>query len=260
MTDFDSSSATSTGSLSVPNPGIQPYKVRNLDLTGEWYLSSSGVLSASVFQKDVDGFISRGSVGLLSTLPNADAIGAEYGISTADQNRYNVTFAQNGAGSRVRGVEFSYAQGLNFLPKPFNTMNVQFNFTRVSISGETFNVRLAQLQAATTKSANVILGWRLGRFNLLTTVNYTGDVETGFGATATAPSTFTEAATKADITVNYTVSPRATVYLQVRNITGEGRSEFQTPSDPNLFKSFRVPSRYSEYGDPIFYLGVRGRF
>lgn len=260
VTDFDSSSATSTGSLSIPNPAIQPYKVRNLDLTGEWYLSSSGVLSASVFQKDVDGFISRGSVGLLNTLPNADAIGAEYGISTADQNRYNVTFARNGAGSRVRGVELSYAQGLNFLPKPFNTMNVQFNFTRVSISGETFNVRLAQLQAATTKSANVILGWRLGRFNLLATVNHTGDVETGFGATATAPSTFTEAVTKADITVNYTVSPRATVYLQVRNITGEGRSEFQTPSDPNLFKSFRVPSRYSEFGDPIFYLGVRGRF
>ena len=29
---------------------------------------------------------------------------------------------------------------------------------------------------------------------------------------------------------------------------------------PALFKSFRVPSRYSEFGDPIFYFGVRGRF
>jgi hypothetical protein len=66
--------------------------------------------------------------------------------------------------------------------------------------------------------------------------------------------------TKTDITLNYTVSSRATVYLQVRNIFGEGRSEYQTPSDPALFRSFRVPSRYSEYGDPIFYLGVRGRF
>jgi hypothetical protein len=46
----------------------------------------------------------------------------------------------------------------------------------------------------------------------------------------------------------------------VRNLTGEGRREFQTPSDPTLFKSFRVPSRYSEFGDPIFYFGVRGRF
>jgi TonB-dependent receptor len=260
VTDFDSSSATSTGTLSIPNPDIQPYKVTNLDLTGEWYLASSGVVSASLFQKKVDGFISRGSVGLLNTLTNANQIAEEYGISTADQNRYNVTLARNGAGSTVRGVELSYSQGLSFLPRPFNTMNVQLNFTRVSISGETFAVKLAQLQGATTKSANFILGWRLGRFNLLTTVHYTGEVETAFGATATAPSTFTEEVTKTDITVNYTVSPRATIYLQVRNIFGEGRSEYQTPSDPGLYRGFRVPSRYSEYGDPIFYLGVRGRF
>ncbi len=51
VTDFDSSSATSLGSLSVPNPNIQPYKVTNLDLTGEWYLKSSGVISACSFRK-----------------------------------------------------------------------------------------------------------------------------------------------------------------------------------------------------------------
>lgn len=260
VTDYDPSSATSTGSLSVANPNIQPYKVTNLDLTGEWYLKSSGVLSASLFQKNVDGFISRGAVGLLSTLPNAAQVAEEYGIAPADFSRYNVTFASNGAGSTVKGLELSYAQGLSFLPKPFNTMNVQFNFTRVSVSGDTFGVKLAQLQGATTRSANFILGWRIARFNFLATVNHTGEVETGFGATASAPSTFNKAITKGDITVNYTVNSRATVYLQVRNITGEGRAEFQTPSDPTLFKNFRVPSRYSEYGDPIFYLGVRGRF
>ncbi len=260
VTDYDPSSATSTGSISVANPAIQPYKITNLDLTGEWYLKSSGVLSASLFQKKVDGFISRGAVGLLSTLANGPELASEYGISGADLTRYNVTLASNGAGSTVKGLELSYAQGLSFLPKPFNTMNLQVNFTRVSIAGDTFNVKLAQLQGATTKSANFILGWRLGRFNLLGTVNYTGEVETGFGAIATAPSTFNKEITKADITVNYTVNSRATLYVQVRNITGEGRSEFQTPSDPALYRNFRVPSRYSEFGDPIFYLGVRGRF
>lgn len=258
VTDFDSSSATSNGTLSIPNPDIQPYKVTNLDLTGEWYLRSSGVLSASLFQKKVDGFISRGSVGFLNALPNASVIADEYGISAADQSRYSVTFAQNGAGSTVKGLELSYSQGLSFLPKPFNTINVQLNFTKVNVSGDTFRVRLAQLQGATTKSANFIVGWRLRKFNFLTTVNYTGDVETNFGTTATTASTFTEAVTKTDVTVNYTLHPRATIYLQIRNIFGEGRSEFQTPSDPTLFKQMRVRSRYSEYGDPIFYLGLRG--
>ena len=250
VTDFDSTSTTSFGSISVPNPDIKPYKVTNLDLTGEWYLSSSGVVSASLFQKKVDGFISRGAVGVLDSLPVGPQIAEEYGISPADMSRYNVTFARNGAGSTVRGLEFSYSQGLSFLPKPFNTMNVQANFTRVRITGETFAVRLAQLQGATTKSANFILGWRLGRWNLLTTVHYTGEVETAFGANITAASTFTEEVTKTDVTVNYTVNSRATIYLQVRNVFGEGRSEYQTPSDPALFRSFRVPSRYSEYGEP----------
>ena len=260
VTDFDPSSASSTGSLSIPNPGIQPYKITNLDVTAEWYLQSSGVLSASLFQKNVAGFISRGSVGLLSTLPNAADISAEYGLAPVDASRYNVTFASNGAGSTVRGLELSYAQGLSFLPKPFNTLNVQLNYTAIRVTGETFAVRLAQLQAATTKSANLILGWRLNRFNLLTTVSHTGEVETGFGALPTAPSTFNEAITKTDITLNYTVSPRATVYIQVRNVFGAGRQEYQTPSDPALYRNFRVPSRYSEFGDPIFYAGIRGRW
>ncbi len=260
VTDYDPSSATAFGSISVANPAIRPYKITNLDLTGEWYLPSSGVLSASLFQKKVDGFISRGSVGVLSTLSNAAEVASEYGISNADLSRYNVTFASNGAGSTVRGLELSYAQGLSFLPKPFNTINVQANFTFVKVSGETFNVRLAQLQGATTKSANLIVNWRLGRFSIMGTVYHTGEVETGFGSTLTAPSTFNEAITKADLTLNYTIHPRATLYIQARNITGEGRKEFQTPSDPALFKNFRVPSRYSEYGDPIFNIGVRGTF
>lgn len=258
VTDYDPSSATSTGSLSIPNPAIRPYKVTNLDLTGEWYFRSTGVISASLFHKKVNGFISRGSVGLLSTLPNAAAIADEYDLSPADANRYNVTFAQNGAGSTVKGMELSYSQGLTFLPKPFNTMNAQLNYTHVWVTGETFQVKLAQLQAATTESANAILGWRVGRWNFLTTVNYTGDVETAFGTSATAPSTFTRAVTKTDLTINYAVHRRATIYLQARNIFGKGRTEFQTPSDAALFKQFQVPSRYSEFGDPIFYLGVRG--
>jgi iron complex outermembrane receptor protein len=260
VTDFDPSSASSTGSISIPNPAIKPYKILNLDVTAEWYLANSGVLSGSLFQKNVDGFIARGAVGLLSTLANGAAIAAEYGINPAEQNRYNVTFAQNGLGSTVKGLELSYAQGLKFLPSPFNSMNVQFNVTAVSIDGDNFTTKLAQLASATTRSANLIVGWRLGRFNLLATVSHIGDVETGFGTTATAPSTFTEKVTKADFTVNYTLNPKATLYVQVRNLTGEGRREFQTPSDPTLYKSFRVPSRYSEFGDPIFYFGVRGRF
>jgi TonB-dependent receptor len=258
VTDYDPASATSTGSISVANPAIKPYRVTNYDLTAEWYLKSSGVLSGSLYQKDVKGFISRGAVGLLSTLPNGAAIAQEYGIANADLSRYNVTFASNGAASTVKGFEFSYAQGLTFLPKPFNTIHVQTNYTRVWVSGETFQVKLAQLQAATTESANFIVGWRRGPINILTAVNYTGEVETGFGTTATAPSTFNGAVTKADITVNYTINPRVTLYVQMRNILGKGRYEFQTPSDPTLYKNFRVPSRYSEYGDPIFYFGLRG--
>ena len=56
------------------------------------------------------------------------------------------------------------------------------------------------------------------------------------------------------------VSPRATFYIPVRNVFGAGRQEYQTPSDPALYRNFRVPSRYSEFGDPIFYAGIRGRW
>lgn len=260
VADYDSSSSSSTGTLSIPNPGIKPYKITNYDVTGEWYLKNSGVLSGSVFYKTVKGFIARGSSGLLSNLSNAAAIGQEYGISPADFNRYTVTQSNNDADSSVKGIELSYAQGLTFLPKPFNTLSIQANFTKVKVQGDTFSVYLAQLMNATTQSANFITSWRLGAATLLATVNYVDAVETAFGTTATAPSTFNKAVTKADFTVNYKVHQHATIYFQVRNIFGEGRAEFQTPSDPALFRNFTVPSRYAEFGDPIFYLGVKGRF
>lgn len=50
-TDYDPYSATSSGSLKVANPNIEPYKVMNLDLTGKSYLKSSSVHFASLFQE-----------------------------------------------------------------------------------------------------------------------------------------------------------------------------------------------------------------
>ncbi|HEX9784305.1 MAG TPA: hypothetical protein VGA56_16455 [Opitutaceae bacterium] len=82
----------------------------------------------------------------------------------------------------------------------------------------------------------------------------------GIGADQWRTRPFTSKEIKTGGNLDYSLSERVTIFLQIRNIFGKGKTEFQTPSDETLLRNFTVPSRYSEFGDPIYYLGVKGRF
>ncbi|MXO67123.1 TonB-dependent receptor [Altericroceibacterium endophyticum] len=46
------------GSGSLGNPGLEPYKSKNLDLSAEWYYSPSSYISVGYFRKGVENFLS----------------------------------------------------------------------------------------------------------------------------------------------------------------------------------------------------------
>ena len=81
------------------NPQLDPYESKNLDLSVEKYIGSTGILSLGLFHKSIDGYI-------VQTVRNNDPA----------YNGYDVTQPINGRKATVRGAEFNWQQQLAFLP------------------------------------------------------------------------------------------------------------------------------------------------
>jgi TonB-dependent receptor len=76
------------------NPGLLPYKSKNIDLSAEWYYAPASYLSVGFFDKRVSNFIS-------STRVDTDAFGL---TNPADGPRYQAAVAALGAGASTTAI------------------------------------------------------------------------------------------------------------------------------------------------------------
>lgn len=272
--DSESAPGSANGAITVPDPDLKPYFSINYDLSVDFYLKNSGVIGIYGFRKDVKNyFISRGM-----TATERNDIATEYGYNPAEFN--TGTVRENGGKSTLQGIEFSYAQNVDILPKAFGGLNVQANFTYVDIEAKDadpfreLDTLYSQQRAVSPKTANLILGYRLGKFSTTVTNNwvseslYGGFVATNYfiGSANTAnPALDTRLALykdekfTTDVKLEYTFSPRVAVYFLVRNIFNSARKEYARGYLPE-YRNVVLPLRYFEFGEPHYTIGVRGRF
>ncbi|MBI5693016.1 MAG: TonB-dependent receptor [Verrucomicrobia bacterium] len=271
------STPTSTdGLISLPAAGLKPYFTRNYDLAVDFYPANSGMITASVFRKDVSDFI----VSRAMTLAERDAYITAQGLLPADFGVTAGTVRQNGAKSRLQGFEISAQQNLKFLPKPFDTLNIQGNFSIVDVDTSDADPFLAldtlysQLRAVSPKTFNCVIGYRYRNFSTTLTNNwvaeslYGGFVNTNYfiGSANTAnPAADTRLTLNkdekltTDIKVEYAFHKHFAAYFLVRNIFNTPRKEFLR-GYLTQNQSVTLPYRYFEFGEPHLTVGVRGRF
>lgn len=106
--------------VTVGNPELDPYESTNWDVSFEYYLEPLGVLSASVFYKEIDNFIYEQTL-----------IRDFNGITDAE-----VTTFLNGPSGDLQGLELGWQQQLNFLPSPFDGLGIVANVTLVDGEAE----------------------------------------------------------------------------------------------------------------------------
>lgn len=89
------------GTGSQGNPGLEPYKSNNIDLSAEWYYGPESYVSLGYFHKDVSNFISTTRIDTKA-----------FGMKTPYQGpRYNAAVAAVGATGNVR--EYIFEQYVN---------------------------------------------------------------------------------------------------------------------------------------------------
>jgi iron complex outermembrane receptor protein len=127
----NASGANST--IQANNPNLDPFRSNNYDLSAEWYFSQGGLLSTTLFYKDIVSqvIMVNNLIPLNITQINGD------GSTQKVQQTWTSSTLVNGPGIGVTGAEFSYQQNFDFLPRPFDGFGFLGNYTYLQSHGGT---------------------------------------------------------------------------------------------------------------------------
>jgi TonB-dependent receptor len=110
-----------SGSLNIGNPQLQPFDSQNYDISLEWYVGGSGIVSLAAFRKDIDDPIFTYSETQRNVVYNT------IGLETL-----NLTGRRNADSGRITGVEANVYLTFSFLPAPFDGFGIDANYTTIS--------------------------------------------------------------------------------------------------------------------------------
>jgi TonB-dependent receptor len=225
------------------NPNLNPWRSSNYDLSLEYYIGRSSLLSAAIFYVDVASFVVSGTT-LRCDLPDEDGVVRNRCVA--------ITGPIQGAGKALRGVEIAAKQAFDFLPGIWGNFGVDANFTfspsnvGTDVAGNTI-----PFQDNSREQANAILWYQSNRFQARIAGNYRSKraVSQDYGGISgfeeyQAPTLYLDAS------VSYDVNRHLQFYAQGTNLTHEEEHYYLVWPDQKLHTG-RFESRYS--------VGVRGK-
>lgn len=158
-------------SVSVGNPGLDPYRATTLDAAAEYYYMPGALLSVAFFQKDIDSFVqtvqssgaySNNPFGLPDSLAIAACANLDPGICSPSLTNWTFSAPRNSPGGRLRGVEVNFQQPFKFLPGFLGNFGVLLNYTHVEsnikyLDSKGAVVKIDDLTGLSRNSANATL-------------------------------------------------------------------------------------------------------
>ncbi|MCP5327469.1 MAG: TonB-dependent receptor [Sinobacteraceae bacterium] len=186
----------------IGNPDLKPAEALNLDLSAEYYLPPLGVLSASLFHKDIDNFVFSES---------------RFAADGVDE-RTRV----NGDGGKVLGLELTWNQQLTFLPAPFDGLGVELNYTRLDSEGKYPGRTSEKLSFINSPDyiLNGILSYARGPFDLRVSYNKLPERLEAVGASA-AQDRYYASSGIWDLAGRYRLPGNYQLFVNVKNLSDE---------------------------------------
>jgi TonB-dependent receptor len=129
-----------TGSMTIGNPKLNPFRATNYDASVEWYFAEGGLFSVAYFWKDIESFPQTVFFsGPLSTFLDPEAVAAlRLQFTNQDQldfidadGTFRARQFRDAPGGWLGGWEFSYQQDFTFLPGWLSNFGAQLNFTHI---------------------------------------------------------------------------------------------------------------------------------
>ncbi|MDF2819348.1 MAG: TonB-denpendent receptor [Stenotrophomonas rhizophila] len=186
------------------NPELDPYESKNVDLSFEHYIGSTGILSLGLFHKSIDGYI-------VNTVSDSDP---EY-------PGFDVTRVINGDKAKVYGAEFNWQQQLSFLPAGWDGLLVGASGTWLDTdfdpgldgrADEDFT-----LPRASKHVYSAHLGYEKAGFSTRLAAVYRSEYLDTLGDSR-AYDIFVAPNTQLDFSLDYKITDNVSVYLEAQNL------------------------------------------
>ncbi|HDS0922934.1 TPA: TonB-dependent receptor [Stenotrophomonas maltophilia] len=186
------------------NPELDPYESKNVDLSFERYIGSTGILSLGLFHKSIDGYI-------VNTVSDSDP---EY-------PGFDVTRVINGDKAKVYGAEFNWQQQLSFLPAGWDGLLVGASGTWLETdfdpgldgrADEDFT-----LPRASKHVYSAHLGYEKAGFSTRIAAVYRSEYLDTLGDSR-AYDIFVAPNTQLDFSLDYKITSNVSVYFEAQNL------------------------------------------
>jgi len=208
--------------ISASNPQLDPTLSNNIDLSLEYYGDNGLSLSAAVFYKDIDGFITNQNVTEAITIQNA--IDATTGAALPPQTiNFLVSGPQNGDDAEVSGLELAGQKLWD------NGFGVSANITFADGENVTDGVETA-LENISDTTFNASVFYENERWSARVSINSRSDFLLTTEGEGGLP-VFTDDFTQIDASLSYRFSENLTAFIEGININDEESFDFSETRD-----------------------------
>jgi TonB-dependent receptor len=219
------------------NPELVPFLATQFDGSLEWYFNRKGSLTAALFYKAMDNYITAQNINV--EIPGRGTI--------------LLSTQVNGGDAKVYGAEAAYNQVFTFLPKPFDGLGIQASYTHTSVQANyTAGARTIedQLIGLSKNSFNLVGFYDYGPVSARLSYTWRDKYLSGTGSTTQTPS-YVDAFGSLDGNLSFRVTDKTTVSLEAINIAGARQYSYNDD-----------PLRYGEihYWGRTILFGVRTEF
>lgn len=191
----------------VGNPNLRPAESLNYDFSAEYYMPPLGVVSASVFYKDIDNFV--------------------FSTSRIASDGVDERTRVNGDGGTVTGAELVWQQQLHFLPGVFSGFGIEANYTWLDTKGVYPGRESEDLSLVNSPRyiANAVLSYATGPASARLSVNRMPDRISAIGGNELLDR-YIEGSTVWDLALQYELGTNYNIFFNIKNLTNDPTREY----------------------------------
>lgn len=214
----------------IGNANLKPVSAWNVDLLGEHYFGTVGILSGGLFYKRLGNFIFQ----------HRFETDSYPGTEGAD---LTLTQAQNGDDASLAGFEIAYQQKLSFLPACLKNISVYTNYTfthsnaTIQSREEDEGTENIRLPGQAKHVGNVSLGYDVNRLNFRISANFNGAYMSEVGGDA-SEDLYVADRMQLDATATMTLTPKLRIFTEFLNITNQPFEVYQGSEDFYIQREF----------------------
>lgn len=236
------------GEIRLGNSSLKPTVSDNIDLLGEWYTGSIGLISAGIYFKNINDFRTERVWDLAwdegkSYFPTVEEVEGNPKVQEESLKDYKKRYKKqsgkpvrlyqplNGGRAQLLGVELAFQRNLGFISRVLRPVSLYANYTHNWIlpqQGSDF-----QLTGTASNLANLSLAYEAKKVNVRLSLNYTSDFLIGTGIDETE-NRYYDDVLYLDANADYYITPQLSIYLSANNLLGQAQRTYQWRPDYTL--------------------------